>query len=243
MQKGELRNSAWSPMTSDAFFRMRLARDLVLAYYAHPTAWSEIGWGGPASPRGYVRMDYDERDPWEAAEVRDGDDRSRTSEERPCQMIPSLLRAPLMAARPMCSVPADGFRCGNIGKTSSSISSSWVPARAAERLLAALPSTASPSSRWMGAPIFDHSRISHRTSPSRPSYTGRMTASSMAPIRCKWAATTAAKPSAGRPCTSRWFRFGFVPNGSNRAACSAMAPTGRSIGAKCGATTPRSRTR
>ena len=73
MQKGELRNSAWSPMTSDAFFRMRLARDLVLAYYAHPTAWSEIGWGGPASPRGYVRMDYNERDPWEAAEVRDGD--------------------------------------------------------------------------------------------------------------------------------------------------------------------------
>lgn len=73
MQKGELRNAAWSPMTSDAFFKMRLARDLVLAYYAHPTAWSEIGWGGPASPRGYVRMDYDERDPWEAAEVRDGD--------------------------------------------------------------------------------------------------------------------------------------------------------------------------
>jgi hypothetical protein len=72
MQKGELRNPAWTEMTSDVFFRMRLARDIVLAYYAHPTAWSEIGWGGPASPRGYVRMDYDERDPWEAAEVRDG---------------------------------------------------------------------------------------------------------------------------------------------------------------------------
>jgi hypothetical protein len=73
MQKGELRSSAWADMASDTFFRMRLARDLVLAYYAHPTAWSEIGWGGPASPRGYVRMDYDERDPWEAAEVIDGE--------------------------------------------------------------------------------------------------------------------------------------------------------------------------
>ena len=73
MQKGELRNSAWGAMASEAFFRMRLARDLVLAYYAHPTAWSELGWGGPASPRGYVRMDFDERDPWEAAEVRSGD--------------------------------------------------------------------------------------------------------------------------------------------------------------------------
>ncbi len=73
MQKGELRHSAWTPLTSDTFFKMRLARDIVLAYYAHPTAWSEIGWGGPASPRGYVRMDYNERDPWEAAEVRGGD--------------------------------------------------------------------------------------------------------------------------------------------------------------------------
>ena len=73
MQNGELRNAAWATLTSDAFFRMRLAKDLVFAYYAHPTAWSEIGWGGPASPRGYVRMDYDERDPWEAAEVINGD--------------------------------------------------------------------------------------------------------------------------------------------------------------------------
>jgi hypothetical protein len=73
MQKGELRDPAWTDMSSDVFFRTRLAKDIVFAYYAHPTAWSEIGWGGPASPRGYVRMDYDERDPWEAAEVKDGD--------------------------------------------------------------------------------------------------------------------------------------------------------------------------
>lgn len=72
MQKGELSNSAWSDMAPKTFFKMRLARDLVLAYYAHPIAWSEIGWGGPASPRGYVRMDYDERDSWEAAEVKGG---------------------------------------------------------------------------------------------------------------------------------------------------------------------------
>ena len=50
-----------------------MAHDIVRAYYAHPTAWSEIGWGGPASPRGYVRMGFDERDPWEAAEVKAGD--------------------------------------------------------------------------------------------------------------------------------------------------------------------------
>ncbi len=70
MEKGELKGPAWEDMPSDLFFKMRLARDIVLAYYAHPTAWSEIGWGGPASPRGYVRMDYDERDPWDAAEAK-----------------------------------------------------------------------------------------------------------------------------------------------------------------------------
>jgi hypothetical protein len=73
MQRGELQNPAWADMTSNVFFTTRLAKDIVLAYYAHPSAWSEIGWGGPASPRGYVRMDYDERDSWEAAEVRNGD--------------------------------------------------------------------------------------------------------------------------------------------------------------------------
>jgi hypothetical protein len=73
MQKGELHDPAWGGMPPDVFFKMRMARDIVHAYYAHPTAWSEIGWGGPASPRGYVRMGFNERDAWEAAEVKDGD--------------------------------------------------------------------------------------------------------------------------------------------------------------------------
>jgi hypothetical protein len=49
-------------------------RDVLHAYYSHPTAWNEIGFGGPASPRGYVRMGYDRRDPWEAVEALDGDE-------------------------------------------------------------------------------------------------------------------------------------------------------------------------
>jgi Gluconate 2-dehydrogenase subunit 3 len=73
MEKGELAAAEWGSMQPKVFFQNRLARDLVLAYYSHPTAWNEIGWGGPASPRGYVRMDFNERDPWEAAEVSDGD--------------------------------------------------------------------------------------------------------------------------------------------------------------------------
>jgi hypothetical protein len=73
MQAGELRDAAWGGMPSKSFFIQRLLPDIVHAYWSHPTAWSEMGWGGPASPRGYVRMGYDERDPWEAAAVRNGD--------------------------------------------------------------------------------------------------------------------------------------------------------------------------
>jgi choline dehydrogenase-like flavoprotein len=71
-QQGELRDPAWGDMPAAAFFTHRLLHDVVGAYYAHPAAWSEIGFGGPASPRGYVRMDYDRRDPWEAAEAKPG---------------------------------------------------------------------------------------------------------------------------------------------------------------------------
>ena len=69
MKEGALKHSAWQDMSSAHFFKQRLLHDIVMAYWSHPTAWNEIGWGGPASPRGYVRMGYDERDPWEAAEA------------------------------------------------------------------------------------------------------------------------------------------------------------------------------
>src|SRR5262249_5250473 len=70
MQRGDLHHPAWEGMPSDLFFRDRVLADIVRSYYAHPAAWSEIGWGGPASPRGYVRLQADRRDPWEAVEAR-----------------------------------------------------------------------------------------------------------------------------------------------------------------------------
>ncbi|HEY2590280.1 MAG TPA: hypothetical protein VGI35_01710 [Steroidobacteraceae bacterium] len=60
-------------MPPKTFFNQRLLTDIVDAYWSYPTAWSEMGYGGPASPRGYVRMGYDERDPWEPAQARDDD--------------------------------------------------------------------------------------------------------------------------------------------------------------------------
>jgi hypothetical protein len=72
MRDGTLAHPAWAGMPPDIFFQQRVIADLIKAYYAHPTAWSEIGFGGPASPRGYVRLDFDRRDAWEAAEARPG---------------------------------------------------------------------------------------------------------------------------------------------------------------------------
>jgi len=47
------------------FFK-KLATEIVSAYYSHPAVWSEIGYGGPAYPRGYVRVEKGLTDPWEA---------------------------------------------------------------------------------------------------------------------------------------------------------------------------------
>jgi hypothetical protein len=71
-QQGTLSDRGWYGMAPAIFFAKRLLPDIVTLYYAHPTAWNEIGFGGPASPRGYVRMDFDRRDPWEAAEAKPG---------------------------------------------------------------------------------------------------------------------------------------------------------------------------
>jgi hypothetical protein len=76
MERGTLDGAAWGDMPSRLFFKERILPDVVLAYYSHPTAWSEIGFGGPASPRGYVRLRLDRRDPWEAVEARPGEEDS-----------------------------------------------------------------------------------------------------------------------------------------------------------------------
>ena len=72
VQNGDVEGKAWHELPAKLFFQKRLLHDIVGSYYAHPAAWNEIGFGGPASPRGYVRMNFDRRDPWEAAETKPG---------------------------------------------------------------------------------------------------------------------------------------------------------------------------
>lgn len=73
-QRDELDDAAWNGMPSGVFFSERVLHDITAAYYAHPLAWNAIGFGGPASPRGYVRLGANRRDAWEAVQIRAGEE-------------------------------------------------------------------------------------------------------------------------------------------------------------------------
>lgn len=67
---GEIDDDLWQEISPKRFFRQVLMKQAVKIYYAHPAAWNEIGFGGPAAPRGYLRLGPNMRDPWEAREER-----------------------------------------------------------------------------------------------------------------------------------------------------------------------------
>jgi hypothetical protein len=73
LSDGATQSPLWREVTADYarhFFIHYLLKTAAGIYYAHPEAWNEIGFGGPASPRGYVRLGLDARDPWEAREAK-----------------------------------------------------------------------------------------------------------------------------------------------------------------------------
>lgn len=59
----------WRQMPVHRFWAL-LMEDCVTAYYSHPWSWDEIGYGGPAYPRGYMRLENGLPEPWEKDESR-----------------------------------------------------------------------------------------------------------------------------------------------------------------------------
>ena len=59
----------WKKMAVHRFW-MLLVKDCITEYYSHPYAWDEIGYGGPAYPRAYMRLEHGEPEPWEKPEQR-----------------------------------------------------------------------------------------------------------------------------------------------------------------------------
>jgi hypothetical protein len=65
--EGSPPGETWARLSAVLFFQLFMS-DVITNYYAHPKAWAEIGFNGPASPRGHIRLRLDRHDPWEAEE-------------------------------------------------------------------------------------------------------------------------------------------------------------------------------
>jgi Gluconate 2-dehydrogenase subunit 3 len=76
IQHGDVCSPAWRAVAPETFFKSRMVHDIVMAYCSHPTSWNDMGFGGPASPRGYVRMGFNRRDPWDPVERKNARHRS-----------------------------------------------------------------------------------------------------------------------------------------------------------------------
>ena len=68
---GDLHGGVWDTMNVKRAFTV-VMRYVAQAFYSHPWAWNEIGFGGPAYPRGYGAFgspDLGEREHWEGEEA------------------------------------------------------------------------------------------------------------------------------------------------------------------------------
>jgi len=60
---------AWERMPARRWWIYVAMRQITGIYYAHPYAWDEIGFGGPAYPRGYAALNHGAPEWWEPREV------------------------------------------------------------------------------------------------------------------------------------------------------------------------------
>ncbi len=67
IEKVRICEGQWRGLPAKRIFSVWM-RYVCSAFYSHPWAWNEIGFGGPAYPRGYKNLGLDRREPWEVAE-------------------------------------------------------------------------------------------------------------------------------------------------------------------------------
>jgi hypothetical protein len=82
--QAKLRGGSWGGLNVSRAWSL-VVRYACEAFYSHPWAWNEIGFGGPAYPRGYSRfgsphIDAAERESWEGKQALDVDPVRDTSE-------------------------------------------------------------------------------------------------------------------------------------------------------------------
>jgi Gluconate 2-dehydrogenase subunit 3 len=69
----DLGDKEWHEMPADRVWSL-WTRYACTAFYSHPVAWNEIGFPGPAYPRGYKNLGVDAREPFEVRDARPGED-------------------------------------------------------------------------------------------------------------------------------------------------------------------------
>ncbi len=63
---GELQGEIWDELPPKRAWSV-VMRAILSEFYSHPWAWNEIGFSGPAYPRGFARFGIGQRETWEAA--------------------------------------------------------------------------------------------------------------------------------------------------------------------------------
>jgi hypothetical protein len=66
--EGKLEGGVWDQIPPARAWSV-LTRSILSAFYSHPWAWNEIGFGGPAYPRGYSRLGPGLSESWEGEEA------------------------------------------------------------------------------------------------------------------------------------------------------------------------------
>ncbi|MFF2347073.1 gluconate 2-dehydrogenase subunit 3 family protein [Pseudarthrobacter sp. NPDC058119] len=72
----DLDQDPWHGLPADRVWSL-WTRYACTAFYSHPLAWDEIGFAGPAYPRGYKNLGVDRLEPFEVRDVRPGADPTR----------------------------------------------------------------------------------------------------------------------------------------------------------------------
>jgi hypothetical protein len=70
IRQGHPPGDVWEQLPAKRWWIYVALRQITGVYYAHPYAWDEIGFGGPAYPRGYFALNHGAPEPWESPEVR-----------------------------------------------------------------------------------------------------------------------------------------------------------------------------
>lgn len=73
----DLHQELWHGLPADRVWSL-WTRYACTAFYSHPFAWDEIGFAGPAYPRGYKNLGVDRLEPFEVRDVRPDDDPTHT---------------------------------------------------------------------------------------------------------------------------------------------------------------------